>query len=34
MFPVVSTEGDDDDGPPKPAAAPAPADTSRTARKS
>ena len=33
-FPVVSTgDEDDDDGPPKPTAAPDPADTSRTARK-
>jgi mxaJ protein len=35
MFPVTAAGGDDvdDDGPPEPAAAPAPADTSRTARK-
>jgi mxaJ protein len=36
MFPVTATGGDDDDdddGPPKPGAAPAPADTSHTARK-
>jgi mxaJ protein len=36
MFPVTAAGGDDDDdddGPPSPAAAPAPADTSRTARK-
>jgi mxaJ protein len=33
MFPVVAEEGEDDDGPPKPAAAPTPADTSRTARQ-
>ena len=34
MFPVTASGGDaDDDGPPKPAAAPNPGDTSRTARK-
>jgi mxaJ protein len=33
MFPVVADEGEDEDGPPKPAATPTPADTSRTARQ-